>query len=161
MDNIVYSDEYALSLLELVNENLDNMNRYTDEILICSYDELEDNIKQRDICFENVKKNYEKLKKFRTFENEQFSAVMSDTADYNSLTGIMKEISDERRKMIKLSNEITSKDIYVNQKLSECKDEMLIRIKKLNSATESKASRYYSSGINSGNIYIPKRNKKI
>lgn len=157
-----YSDEYALSLFRIVNENLDGMNRFTDEILICSYDEIEDNIKECDKCFENVKKNYEQLKKFNTAENIQFSEIMSGNADYNSLTDIMKEIYDERIKMKQLSNQITSKDIYVSQKLSECKDEMLIRIKNLNSATESKASKYYSSaGINSGNIFIPKRNKKI
>jgi len=164
MNDLVYSDEYALSLLKKINENLAQMNRFTDEILMCSYEELEENIDKRNNYFEKIQNNYEKLKTFRTNENKEFSLIMSGRAEYAMLSENMKKIFDERKIMVQLSHEITSKDSYVRQKLSECKDEMIERIKKLNSGNESKASKYYASSWNvkaSNNVYIPRNNRQI
>lgn len=164
MNDLVYSDEYVFSLLKKINENLVQMNRFTDEILMCSYDELEENINKRNNCFERIQNNYEKLKTFRTDENREFSLIMSDKAEYAMLSDSMKKIFNERKNMVGLLHEITSKDSYVQQKLSECKDEMLERIKKLNSGNESKASKYYAnswSAKTSNNVYIPRGNRQI
>ena len=163
MNNVELSPEYILNLIENINENLLKMKKFTDEILICNYDELEENIYKRDICFEKVKENFEILKKIDTEQSDELHAVMSDSAEYDSLSEINKKIYDERMKMKSLAVDIRSRDNLVFEKLSQCRDTMLEKIKELNSGAEANASKYYSSSAAaaSQNVYFPKRNRKI
>ncbi len=160
MKNSEYSNEIVLEILKRVNENLSLMNTYTDNILICSYDDMEENIEKRNVCFESVKKDYEKLNAFRTDENNVFKDIMSF-----SILKVPEEYTDvynERLKMKDLLDSIISKDDLLNEKIKECKEEMLLRIKSLNSGNEAKASKYNMYvNKNSGNIYLPKKNKQI
>lgn len=163
MNNVELSPEYMLKLIEVINENLLEMKKFTDEILICSYDELEENIYRRDCLFQNVKENFDILKGLNTEENSELHAVMSDTAEYDSLSEEYKKIYDERLKMKSLASDIRSRDNLVFEKLSQCRDTMLEKIKELNSGAEANASKYYSSSAAAAgqNVYFPKRDRKI
>ncbi|MGN0605727.1 MAG: hypothetical protein ACI4JM_04305 [Oscillospiraceae bacterium] len=163
MNNVELSPEYILKLIENINENLLKMKKFTDEILICNYDELEENIYKRDICFEKVKENFEILKGINTEQNDELHNIMSDNAEYDSLSEINKKIYDERMKMKSLAADIRSRDNLVFEKLSQCRDLMIEKIKELNSGAEANASKYYSSSAAaaSQNVYFPKRNRKI
>lgn len=163
MKKLEYSNEYVIELLKIINENLVKMDMFTDEIIMCSYDDIEENIGKRNLCFEKIKKYNSILTEFRNDKNIEFKNIMSGHADYDSLNSHLKIIYDERRKMNALLSKVISKDDILNQKISQCRDEMLKRIKSLNSGNEAKASKYhaYASFANSNNIYIPKKNKQI
>lgn len=162
MNDVEYTNGYALKLLKSVSENLFNMQMITDEILICNNEEIGENICKRDEYFENMQKYYEQLKTFCTDENKDFSDIMSGNSDYSLLSDELKPLFDERQKIAGLAASIKSKDFYVQEKLSSYKDELLDKIKQLNTGNEATASRYYKSAspVSSG-VYFPKRNKQI